>query len=384
MADIGSYLVIGVVLVGGFWLLKNGPGLLMQLQAGGGLGGGGGGLGGGVGGTGDGSGFTAGGGGDLCAQNPNDPTCQLSGSSVQLGPGTTKASQITRDIVSQYGNECVKGFGCPKLSSSVIKGLPLTFPSAYNTLGQLARNSQEYIDLINQVLVAVATKVIGAQCAPCAQALGSTPSQIQAGAGCIPRTMLTDSFYNGQCARVCAAGTPGYASCFLGHACGKQAAFCNPGQVACTDLENAWHAQYDNCAASSPQKIDQNCTFYPSSRNYCWLSHCTSGGQGEDPKGTQVCDPGGCSTARSRFLAFCQQKYGVGGSSGGGGTVSHGSGSAGHTTFSCASNTGSCFATADGRMCMHICDVPKQKNCVWCVNLTGATGCAAARAQGHC
>jgi hypothetical protein len=250
MADIGSYLLLGVVVIGGFWLLKNGPALLMQIQAGGGLGGGGGGGGlgggglgggglgdGGLGGTG-GGGFGGGLGGttDFCTQNPTDPTCQLSGSSIQLGPGTTSTSQITKDVVAIYNNNCVKTFGCPKLSSAVIRGLPINFRSSYLTASMLARNSQDYIDITQGIVKAMAMNVHGAVCAPCSRALsGGTPSPGQL--GCTPPHSLSSSQYSGTCVNVCSSCGLGYQTCFLGTFNGARKAVCqNCGKGDCGSL----------------------------------------------------------------------------------------------------------------------------------------------------
>lgn len=51
---------------------------------------------------------------------------------------------------------------------------------------------------------------------------------------------------------------------------------------------------------SSPQQINSNCTFYPSSGNYCWASKCNPMSQGDS-----ICVPGSCAAARSAFVAGC-------------------------------------------------------------------------------
>lgn len=346
--------MLGVVVIGGFWLVKNGPALLMQIQAGGaggglggGLGGGGGGLGGGLGGDGTGLGGGGGGGGgtiasggtDYCAQLPSDPVCQLSGSTSQLGPGTTSTSQITRDITNMYNNQC-SGFGCPKLPSAVQKGLPLTFRSAYATLSTLTRNSQEYIDLTNAVVKALASNVMNAVCAPCSRSLGvgtPTPTQL----GCKPPSMLTDAQYSGTCANVCSNCGLGYQMCFLGKLNGVRKSICTTcgGKTSdCASLQQGFTDTFGmmggggtpmrggiSCPSTDSHglayhRVSQNCTFYCSSGNYCWTGSTTSGEQ-------IVCAQGGCSAAQKAFLNKFAGQSGGGGSTG----STHGSGSTGHT-----------------------------------------------------
>jgi len=328
--DIGSFLMLGIVVVGGLVLLKYGPGWLASIQAGGTPGGDGTGLGGdgtGLGGDGTGTGVD-------CSQTPNDPSCQLSASGDFLGQGTNSNSTILKDINRYYNSQCVQANGCGPLNTSLLKkaGLQHLYQDAFRRASSFRRGSAAYDGAINDLVKVVAQL----SCTRCYAALGGTATGMGTKGGCIQPSQLTNAQYSGSCTNVCNSScSTGYSNCFLGHDNnGMRHAFCQCNQNSCATLKNLW-----NMSLGIP----------------------ATGGGGT---GGLHC-PSSCACICVNGKPVCKGNSGcpcVGNC-----TPSHGTGSGGHTPtpFACSPSTGAC-STSGQQTCFHICDTNKKKNCVRC------------------
>lgn len=347
--DMMSWVVLGVVVIGGIWLYKNWGNIAMGfMQPGGGGGGAGGYTGDGTyGGTGTGMGMGM---GVDCSVTPDDPTCQLQTSADYLGPGATSKSQIAADVRDRYRGVCVGSYGCKDgFTKSFMRRLPQIFPTNFDAAGGFRRGSPQYSAYVQGIVQKLATD----NCPACLQGLGQLQPGVGVGAmpfdaampygqACVSEASTASYPHKGETVKVCDNQcAKGYKTCILGLCNGRPLSLCYCNDVSWGQLHTAIqnYVSMYGCTpgqgrggmmmggggggGGGPMRINSNCTYYPSSRNYCWSSTCYTG----DP-GHLACAQGSCDNARSLFLTRCAQL----GGGGGGSSHTGGSNPSGHCT----------------------------------------------------
>lgn len=377
-SDMMSWVVLGVVVIGGLVVWKNWPSISMGLMQGGGGGGGTGGVDctanptdpscGGGGGAGGGLGM-----GVDCSMTPNDPTCQLSASGDLLGPGTNSTSTILKDINSYYNSQCVQANGCGALDTSKLKKASLQhlYQDSFRQAGSYRRGSMAYDYYINALVKVIAQ----GSCTACYNALGG--SVTPAGQACISEASTASYRHQGEIVKVCDMRcSSGHKTCKLGNCNGRPFSICYCNDVSEAQLSTALTNYFNRYGCTPGQgggtgarncvcdcaTVRSKCPPGTNSCTACWF-YAGTNNMPCNPNNVPS-SPVSCATNPS------------------GGSHSGGSNPGGHT-FTCAASTGTC-TTSGQQTCFHICDTGKQKNCVRCDTsppLVPPPSCASVRAH---